>query len=289
MGPSVASEMCPLPAFKKKPTLDELWKRVKLQGHPYVFDNRLAIEVSQGTGFKNHNDLTKIDTYDDLSDSMKVDDVFIAHIGGPNKTEQKHRFVQGAKLAYHQLEDIPDPPEECQYRRTILDEIDRGEASLLSTVFNQELIQLFLYGDRTVRPRIHLPGRTSGKEDNSFTYSVGHEEVSVQSLQIEMDFIVEKNGDVAFAEAKRGSLWTDFAIAQVYMPYRKLLKIRDRVRGSFQVHPLFIMQYSKPHQPKGLPAKRYDHIRIYEYKFESPEHMDSVSFVKAKEYVMVPT
>ncbi len=28
----------------------------------------------------------------------------------------------------------------------------------------------------------------------------------------------------------------------------------------------------------GLPAKRYDHIRIYEYKFESPEHMESIDF-----------
>ena len=98
------------PVFKKKPTLDELWKQVKAQGHPYVFDNRLAIKVSQVTGFKNHNDLTKVDTYDDLSDAMKGDDVFIAHIGGPNKTEQKHRFVSGAKLAYCKLKNLPEPP-----------------------------------------------------------------------------------------------------------------------------------------------------------------------------------
>lgn len=276
------------PIYKKKPTLTELWEQVKARGRPYVFDNQLSIKVSQITGFKNHNDLTKIDTYNDLSDSMKADNIFIAHIGGPNKVEQKHRFVPGARLAYHRLEDLLDPPEECRYKRTILDEIDRGEASLLSSVFNQELIQLFLYEDRTVRPRIHLPGRTSSKEDNTFSYFIGDEAVSVQSLQIEMDFIVEKNGDVAFAEAKRGSLWTDFAIAQIYMPYRKLLKIRERIAGTFRIHPLFIMQYSKSYQPKGLPAKRYDHIRIYEYEFKVPDHLESISFVKAKEFVMIP-
>ncbi len=76
-------------------------------------------------------------------------------------------------------------------------------------VFNQGLIQLFLYEDHTAYTRIHLPGRTSAKEGQHIHLLRQGREGLRGSLQIEMDFIVEKNGDVAFAEAKRGSLWSD--------------------------------------------------------------------------------
>lgn len=277
--------------FKKKPALAELWREVKDEvGAPYIFDSTHAIRASRITGFKNHNDLVKIDTYEDLCDSMKEDDFFIVHRGGPSKKEQTHQFVRGARRAYRTLDMPSEPLEEISHFYSPLDEIDQGEADSLSMVYNHRLIENFVYHTDTARMSIHLPGRTSSRIDNSFTYFVGTERIDVQSLQIEMDFIVEKNGDVVFAEAKRGPLWSNFGIAQVYLPYRKLLNIKNRVQGTFTIRPMFVMHYQAQYEPttRGFQAGRYDHIRLLEYRFLEPDRMDSIELVGAKEFVVLP-
>lgn len=275
---------------KKEPALTELWTRVKFAQAPFEFSNDLVKDVCSRTGFKNPFDLTKIDTSEDLPASFVQDDVFLVHLGGGRSTQGRHRFVKGVQLGYHPLEDPTVPLEEKRYAKTLLDDIDSGEAATLSTVFNQGLVQLFLYGDETVRPRIHLPGRTSG-QDNSFDFHVGDQPVHVDALQIEMDFIVEKNGDVAFAEAKRGALWKDFAIAQVFMPYLKLCKMRERTGATFTIRPLFVMAHRKQYSSERVPRKTYEHIRLYEYKFDNSDgknRMEAIQLVKAQEFVMIP-
>jgi hypothetical protein len=275
---------------KKEPALDELWMRVKVAQPSFEFSNDLVKEVCAKTGFKNPFDLTKIDTSEDLPRSFVQDDVFVVHLGGGRSTNGKHRFVRGVQFGYHALEEPTLPLEEKRYTKTLLDDIDNGEAATLSTVFNQGLVQLFLYGDETVRPRIHLPGRTSG-QDNTFDFHVGTQAVHVNSLQIEMDFIIEKNGDVAFAEAKRGAMWKDFAVAQVFMPYLKLSKMRERTGATFNIRPLFVMAHRKEYQSERVPKRTYDHIRLYEYRFDNSDglnRMEAIQLVKAQEFVMIP-
>ncbi len=96
-----------------------------------------------------------------------------------------------------------------------------------------------------------------------------------------MDFIVEKNGTVALAEAKRGKLPSDFAVGQIYLPYRKLLNMRERVNGKFDIRCIFLVQYTRRDKRQG--------VRVYEYGFPDVNDMASIVVKKSREYALVPT
>ena len=273
----------------KADILTEIWTRVKFTQEPFVFDNEVVTKACVGR-FRNPHTLTKLDRLDEVPQAMVEDDVFIAHLG-----EGRHRFVRGLKSGFHQLEPLEDPPEERHYTRTLLDELGGGEADMLSRVFNHGLIQLFLYGDDTERTRIRLPGRSSDARDNTFSYTVGGQVIEVKQLQVEMDFIVQHNSDVAFAEAKAGSLERNFAVAQLFMPFMKLRRLRERLRESFTIRPLFITQYWKEYQSTRVPKGKYEHIRFHEYRFTDEEAMDSLVLAPGspkqppiREFIMIP-
>jgi hypothetical protein len=272
---------------QKHDKLVEIWRAIKLNGPPFVFDN-LMVKTTTGVDFGNQYDLTKLDTSAKLPAELRADDVFIVHLGGPRfrdparRVPTRHRFVSPISVGYHRLEPIQKVEDPWKYRRTILDNLDEGESGTISVVFNQGIIHDFLFEDRTIPGlRIHIPGRTRKKDENTFTYRVGSTEVSVEQLQIEMDFIVEKNGTVAIAEAKRGDLPEDFAVSQIYLPYRKLLKMKGRLGGSFEIRCLFLFQYTRPDRREG--------IRVYEYAFNDPEDMGSIALLKSCEYVLAPS
>lgn len=274
----------------KRDKLVQIWEKVKADGPPYVFDNKLVKRIT-GEDFGNQYDITKIDTSKKLPQELRDDDVFIVHLGGnrahdaTRKLPTRHQFVSPISAGYHRLED-PEESEDWPYRRTILDNLDRGESGTTSLVFNQRIIHDFLFEDRAISDlRIHIPGRTRRKDDNTFTYKVGTSEVSVEQLQIEMDFIVEKNGTIAVAEAKRvpgkkGKLPEDFAVGQIYLPFRKLLNMKSRLGGTFAIRCLFLVQYRR--------ADGKDGIRLFEYTFPQCEEMSSIVPVKNKEYVLLP-
>jgi len=255
--------------------LSDIWEEIKRRGPPFQFDN-LMVKTKTGDQFRNQFDLTKVDRSERLPESLRNDDVFIVHLGGG-----RHQFVKGISLGYHALE-VPSKEVPWRFKRTILDDFDSGEAGVLSIVFNEQIAQDFLYDNPRAPVKIHLPGRTHRAEENSFSYRVGSTEVSVTSLQIELDFILEDpHGEVAIAEAKRGDIPRDFGVSQIYLPYRKLLRVQERRRTRFRIRPLFVVHFIRP---DGREA-----IRLYEYAFQDPFDMGSITHVKSSEYVLAPT
>jgi hypothetical protein len=208
---------------------------------------------------------------------LKEKDVFIVHLGNG-----MHQFVRGIQLGYHTLEPVPDERRQpWPYKRGILDGTDMSEAGVLSLAFNQQILQDFLYDDRTRQVYINVPRRTRGKDTNSFKYSIGDQEISVVGLQIEMDFIIEKReGEIALIEAKSSGkeLPKDFAVGQTYLPYRRLLNILADKVGNIKIRNLFLVQY--------LRSDGKEAIRIYEYTFADPLDMGSIRFIKNAEFIL---
>lgn len=262
------------PRSVKARVLSEIWNEIEQRGPPFQFDN-LMVKTKTGDQFRNQFDLTKIDRSERLPEKLRAADIFIVHLGGG-----RHQFVKGINLGYHVLE----PPEReipWKFKRTMLDDFDSGEAGVLSIVFNEQIAQDFLYDNPRAPVKIHLPGRTHRSEENSFSYRVGQTEVTVKSLQIELDFILEDpHGEIAIAEAKRGELPKDFGVAQIYLPYRKLLRVQERRGTQFHIRPLFVVHFTRT---DGREA-----IRLYEYAFHDPFDMGSISHVKSAEYVLAP-
>ncbi len=265
---------------------------MKANGPPFEFTNLMVKNIT-GATFSNQYDLTKLDTKAHLPEEFREDkdNVFIVHLGGSRrrgadgKGSTKHRFVSPVSAGYHDFEPPQEVKDPWEYRPTILDNLDEGESGTISVVFKTRIIHHFLYDDPNLPGlRIHIPGRTRKKDENSFTYRVGNTEVTVEQLQIEMDFIVDRNGSVAVAEAKRAQGShppKDFAVGQIYLPYRKLLKLKERLGGTFEIRCLFLVQYKRP---DGRQA-----IRVYEYQFPTPTDMASIVLRKSREYVLVPT
>jgi len=229
-----------------------------------------------GSKLSNQFDVTKIDTSAKLPRELKEKDLFIVHLGGG-----KHRFVPGIKNGYHKFESVPEGKiHSWEYVPSVLDGTDKSEAGVLSLAFNQQIMQHFLFGDRTASLRIHLPRRTRDKALNSFKYNVAGTPVEVNNLQIETDFIVERNGDLAVGEAKYSPKVNffpeDFAVAQVYLPYRRLLKLREEKKWKASARCMFVVQYR--------PTIGQEAIRIYEYGFADSSDMATIKMIKNAEY-----
>lgn len=259
---------------EKKDTLTTLYYSLKAKKtYPLVFNNELVKSLT-GNRISNQFDVSKIDNSAQLPPELVQENQFIVHLGGGY-----HQFVKGINLGYHKLEPVPqDKIRIWEYKPSILDATDLSEAGILSIAFNQQIISHFLYKDRTVPLRIHIPRRTRDKVINSFSYKIGETEIQVKQLQIEMDFIVEKNGHLALAEAKcKGtSLPDDFAVVQIYLPYRRIINMLGNKIKNLILRNLFIIHYVLP---DGMNA-----IRVYEYMFEEPNNMASIKFINNAEY-----
>ena len=261
---------------EKKATLDAILAHLRSRGEKeLVFSNRLVKEIT-GSRLSNQFDVTKVDTSSKLPETLRREDLFIVHLGGG-----EHRFVKGIGHGYHLFEDVPpDRVRPWEYVPGLMDGTDKSEAGVLSLAFNQDVIQHFLFGDRKVQLKIQLPRRTRDKILNTFEYNVAKTTVSVNNLQIETDFIVERNGDIAIGEAKYspkvGFFPEDFAVAQVYLPYRRLLKLRERKNWQKKARCMFLVHYK--------PKKTEEAIRIYEYDFDDWRDMASIKLVKNAEY-----
>jgi hypothetical protein len=261
---------------EKKATLASIYAYLVAKGDKTLtFDNQLVKDMT-GDKLSNQFDVTKVDTSAKIPDDLLEKDLFIVHLGGGD-----HRFVKGIQYGYHKFEPVPESKiYPWEYVPSVLDWTDESEAGVLSLAFNQQIIQHFLFGDRTVPLRIHIPRRTRGNVLNSFRYSIDGAVVDVNNLQIEMDFIVEKNGNLAVGEAKFSSkvgfFPEDFAVAQVYLPYRRLLKLRDQKNWKTSARCMFVVQYR--------PTKDQAAIRIYEYDFVNSDDMATIKMLKNAEY-----
>lgn len=259
----------------KKRTLVLVYEDCVRRGD-FRFNNALVKKLT-GTEFSNQFDATKIDRSENLPVELRDQDMFIVHLG-----RGWHQFVHSVKHGYHKLEEVPsERVYSWPYYPGVLDGTDVSEAGVLSLSFNQGILQEFLYGDRRVQAYINVPRRTRGKESNSFTYMIGDQTIRVTGLQIEMDFIVEKGNEISLVEAKcsPGGLPEDFAVVQVYLPYRRLLNILARGSRDIDIRNLFLVQYVKR---DGRTA-----IRVYEYTFGDPQNMGSLRFVNNAEFILM--
>ena len=281
-------------AGKKEKTLRNIWDWVHAHAPDTLeFDNSVAKKISGEENFANQFDVTKIDTTAKLPPFLRRDkaDAFIVHLG-----DGRHRFVGPISKGYQTL---PQTVEEknWDYVAGILNGKDDSEAGVLSLAFNNGVMQHFLFGNRDAPVMIHLPRRTRvGTKGNTFDYRIGDTVVHARNLQIEMDFLLQSvpRSDapdiIGVAEAKRVKKPTDlkdFAITQLYLPFRRLLDLVPD-RSTKNVRCAFVLGYKD--------EEGNERIRLFEYKFAVKERMDSIEPVKddkgrekAREYVLRKT
>jgi hypothetical protein len=263
---------------KKHDTLLALWGWVKANAPDTLeFSNDQVKHISTEQGFSNQFDVTHVDTKEKLPRLFIDEDVFLVNLG---YKPGRHKFVRGLDHAYCAL---PPPkhlsdPSPWKYVPGLLDDIDDSEAGVLSLAFNRSIFADFLFDDRDRRDlQIHLPRRTKV----SFDYTIGPTEVSVQSLQVEVDFLVQGPGLVGLAEAKfvdDFNKMPDFGILQLYLPYRRLMDL-FRDRGTpVSVRPVFALGYRGPRVGTG--------VRLYEFAFPDPLGASPVKLVRSRDYIL---
>lgn len=233
---------------------------------PPIFDNALVKRIT-GSEFGNQFDLTKFPSSSKLPAALKESDCFPIHLG-----EGRHQMVRGISNGYHTFEPIlGGAMRSWEYVRSILDGSDSSEAGALSLAFNQQILVHFLFGDRVIVPKIHLPRRTK----HSFQYHIADQQILATNLQIEMDLTVEHNGIIAIFEAKNDDKdeMTDFAVYQLYHPFRYYVdRMQDgKYNGLKAVRTVYVKQVGSA-------------VRLYEYRFAKKDDPTTIDLLKAAEY-----
>lgn len=269
----------------KAATINKIWTIA--QAHTGLrFSNQDVKDVT-GRAFSNQFDVTKIDTSRKLPDVLKENHAFMVHLGDGN-----HRFIRdvvdpnGFRFGYFPVS-IPrstshqDP---WKYVPEWLDGIDDSEAGILSLAFNRRIIADFLFDNPDEPLRVHLPRRTRLRAES---YHVGDKElVEVNNLQIEMDLLVEglRSRQVGIIEAKvvkHPDDMPDFAVSQVFLPFRRLVSIARNRNDSPEVKTAFLLNiHRKPRKNRPLE----DTIWLYEFEFERKDDMASIKVMRDREY-----
>ena len=183
----------------------------------WEFDNKLVKSASQECGFGNPFDATKIDHSHVLPEIYREKDKCLIHLG-----RGRHAIVDGIGKFFHCLEPI-DSDEEVKrpYKKSILNEADTSESNILSVIFNQGIIGEFLYEGaenlQEQKTNIYIARRAKF----SGNYIAGNKDIKVESVQIEIDMVLECEGCITIFEAKNNprNIIKDFSIYQIFLPY----------------------------------------------------------------------
>jgi hypothetical protein len=232
--------------------------------------------IAQRVGFANKFDVTKIDSKYILPEEMRNANYCIAHIG-----EGKHQFIQELQQWFHDFEPIMQGEQiTWRYRKSLLNDLHRGEASVISLVLNQRILHDFVYEDVAASPKIYIPGRTRA----NLTYQVGRTNLQTQGLQMEMDLVLEYQRVVTVFEAK-DKLLRDFAVYQLFHPAKFYYeKLHEKLRQdglSAKVNACYIL---KSGGGKRSPLR----VRFYLYEFKDFDRLDSIRLVRKAEYHLQP-
>ena len=235
----------------------------------FKFHNDLTKEICKETGFANPFDVTHIDNSDKFPENMRIADYFVVNLG-----KGWHQFVKGMKHGYHQFEDIPESERvPWKYKKGILDELDTSESNILSVSSNQRILYDFLYEDIRANPNVYNSRRT--KMD--MQYSIGDTTITMDKLQMEIDFTLEFNGDVTVFEAKNG-FPVDFAVYQIYHPFKYYFEMKARGRIDVKnVNCCYVLR-------KFIKGRSV--IRFYLYAFDDLSNMGSLRLLKCREYIL---
>lgn len=257
---------------KKQRVLKELFLECQRRGD-WEFDNRLVRDIASRIGFGNPFDATKVDTSAGLPEVIRQQGYCVVHVG-----KGRHRFIPELEKWYHVFEDISqDEIITWRYRQSLLNDLDTGEASVLSFVYNQHILHDFLYEDVVASPKIYIPGRT--KLD--LHYTVGNTQVTAERQQMEMDLALEYLGTVTVLEAKN-SFRRDFAVYQLFHPFRFYWsKSKQYGIPIANINACYVLKQTGRKQADGMPRTK---VRLYLYTFDDPNKLDSLRLVRKAEY-----
>ncbi|GIV21293.1 MAG: hypothetical protein KatS3mg023_3044 [Armatimonadota bacterium] len=257
---------------KKKQALQELFE-ICQQRNDWYFDNDEVKRVCAKYGFGNPFDVTKVDTTDGLPDNIRKQGYCVIHLG-----KGKHAFIREMQKWYHLFEDIEQPEViQWRYRKSLLNDLDTGEASVLSFVYNQHILHDFLYEDVVASPKIYVPGRTRAELE----YWVGGTLVQAPEQQMEMDLTLEYQGTVTVLEAK-SRFMKDFAVYQLFHPVKFYLQQASKNNIPItNINACYVLRQSRRVSGQTYPETK---VRLYLYCFDDPCRIDSLRLVRKAEY-----
>lgn len=251
---------------KKHLVLLDLYKHCEKQGN-FIFHNDLVKEFAKIHKFGNPFDATKLDCSDKLPQLFKDQNICLLHLGGGN-----HKFIKGINKLYHIFEPIQESIK-WNYKKSLLNEYNDSESNILSVANNQRILHDFLFGedlefenlDINKRPKTYFPHRTK----TTLEYTFENEKISAQNQQIEIDLTLEFEGIIGIFEAKNGTP-SDFNIYQIYHPFLYYHNSNLLIKN-------IICCYL---------VRNENSLKLWAYTFDNPLQLDSIKFIKSKEYIL---
>ena len=226
------------------------------------FDTDLVREISREIGFKNIYDVTKIDQSEKLPEEVRNAGYCIAGLG-----RGYYKFIKGLDVWYHRFEPIAENEVvPWPYKPSLLNHIDDSESNIISLVYNQRIIQHFLYEDITQSPKMYMSRRTKV----TASYCVDEETINAEKLQAEIDATFEHNGEVTILEAKNGSP-DDFSVYQLFHPF--LVYHNMGIEGIKKIECCYLLR------DKGKSI-----VSLYLYSFSDIKDMQSIRLIKKSTY-----
>ena len=252
---------------KKHAVLLDLYKHCEVR-NDFVFHNDLVKEISKKHGFGNPFDATKLDSSDKLPQFFKDNDICLLHLGGGN-----HKFIKGIDNLYHTFEALQTSVQ-WNYKKSLLNEYNDSESNILSVANNQRILHDFLFGKDLEfenlpthkRPKTYFPHRTK----TTLQYHFKGEKITAQNQQIEIDLTLEFNGTIGIFEAKNGTP-KDFNIYQIYHPFLYYYNSNLDFKEIVCVYLL----------------RNENSLKLFAYTFKEPLQLDSIAFLKSKEYILI--
>ena len=251
---------------KKHSVLLDLYNHCKAQ-NDFVFHNDLVKDYAKKHKFGNPFDATKLDSSEKLPRFFRENDICLLHLGSGN-----HKFIKGINKLYHAFESIQESIK-WEYKKSLLNEYNDSESNILSVANNQRILHDFVFGadlefenlDISKRPKTYFPHRTK----TTLKYFFESQEIIATNQQIEIDLTLEFNGTIGIFEAKNGEP-KDFNIYQIYHPF---------------------LYYHNSNLPiKSIICcylvRNGDSLKLWAYTFSEAKRLDSIAFLKSKEYIL---
>ncbi len=204
--------------------------------------------------------LCKQDTRESRPEIFKENDLFLLP-----KKNGSYYIVKGEGYV-----DIPKITTEIENYKSKLDfklessTIGDSEMQHLDLAYASSLVRTFMEDDSlllTIRGRKYTP---------SFTFNVGNQKLSVESVQTEVDAGYEGRNKIVLIEAKNSDV-TNTIIRQLYYPYRQW-----KQQTSKDVSLLFFDR-----------DRNSDVYNIWQFKFKDENDYNSIKLVKSGRYRII--
>lgn len=214
----------------------------------------------KGTGEKEVRLLCKQDTRESRPEIFKENDLFLLP-----KKNGSYYIVKGEGYV-----DIPKITTEVNEYVSKLDfklessMIGDSEMQHLDLAYASSLVRTFMNDDSlllTIRGRKYTP---------NFTFNVGKQVLSVESVQTEVDAGYEGRDKIVLIEAKNSDV-TNTIIRQMYYPYRQW-----KQQTSKNVYLLFFDK-----------ERNSDIYNIWQFEFADENDYNSISLIKSGKYRIV--